>query len=576
MVYSILLSLANRLGIFIVIAYLLSRNKAFKNLILKKEISLMDKLILSAIFGAFGILGTYLGIPVYGAIANSRAVGVIIGGLLGGPVVGFLSGFLAGFHRWAIDVGGFTALACGISTFTEGIIGGFLHYKFNRNKLKWHNAFLIGMVLEFLQMAIILMVAKPYNAALELVKIIWFPMTTVNAAGIAIFILIVENIFREQEKVGAYQAQLALDIASETLPYLRQGLNELSAYKTAKIIYEKANYDAVAITDDKKILAHIGVGEDHHKAGLNIQTQVTRKVLTTGEFQVALSKEEIECFHESCSLKSAVIVPLMEKDRVIGSLKLYRTRENSISSVDVKLALGLAQLFSTQLELSRMEHQARLLAKAELRALQSQINPHFLFNALNTIISVCRKDPEKARMLLVHLGEFFRKNLNSGKELVPIEQEIEHVKAYLAIEQARFGDRLKVVFELEPIEGVMVPPLILQPLVENAVKHGIFPKREGGTVIIRAKNVDGGVELTVADDGVGFDEEIVKELLYKEGPTERIGLFNVNRRLENLYGSQSRLKISSKPMLGTVVKFFIPVAEMNWGEVDGAYSTAGR
>ncbi|MDN5313669.1 MAG: two-component system, LytTR family, sensor histidine kinase LytS, partial [Thermoanaerobacteraceae bacterium] len=112
MILSILINLVNRLGFFIVIAYLLSRNRPFKNLILKNEVSLKDKLILSAIFGAFGILGTYLGIPIYGAIANSRAVGVIIGGLLGGPFVGILSGFIAGFHRWAIDIGGFTAVAC--------------------------------------------------------------------------------------------------------------------------------------------------------------------------------------------------------------------------------------------------------------------------------------------------------------------------------------------------------------------------------------------------------------------------------------------------------------------------------
>lgn len=576
MIYSILIGLANRLGLFIVIAYLLSRNKVFKNLILKQEVSVLDKVLLAVIFGAFGILGTYMGIPVYGAIANSRAVGVIIGGLLGGPFVGFLSGLIAGFHRWAIDIGGFTAFACGLSTFTEGTIAGMLHVRLNRGKINWKVALAVGMALELLQMAIILLVAKPFWAALELVRVIWFPMTTVNAIGIAIFVALVENIFSEQEKAGAYQAQLALDIASETLPYLRQGLSEFSAYKTAKIIYEKANYDAVAITDDEKILAHIGAGEDHHKAGLSIQTQATRKVLATGEFQVASCKEDIECYHGECNLKSAVIVPLIEKDRVIGCLKLYRTRENSITSVDIRLAQGLAQLFSTQLELSRMEHQARLLAKAELRALQSQINPHFLFNALNTIISICRRDPEKARRLLVHLGEFFRKNLSIGRETVPLEQEIEHVKAYLAIEQARFGDRLKVVFDLEPFSGVMVPPLILQPLVENAVKHGIFPKREGGTVIIRAKRVDGGVELTVADDGVGFDEATIKEILEKEGPTDRIGLFNVNRRLENLYGPQSRLNITSKPMLGTIVKFFIPMAESKWGEADGAYSTASR
>ncbi|RKL61913.1 sensor histidine kinase [Thermoanaerobacteraceae bacterium SP2] len=575
MILSILINLVNRLGFFIVIAYLLSRNRPFKNLILKNEVSLKDKLILSAIFGAFGILGTYLGIPIYGAIANSRAVGVIIGGLLGGPFVGILSGFIAGFHRWAIDIGGFTAVACSVSTFTEATIAGLIHRKLKHGRVEWTTAFLIGVALELLQMVIILAIARPFNAALELVKVIWFPMTAVNAAGIAIFIVIVENIFKEQERAGAYQAQLALDIASETLPYLKRGMNELSAYKTAKIIYEKADFDAVAVTDEKQILAHIGAGEDHHKPGHKVLTEATRRALATGECQVASSRSEIECPDENCPLKSAVIVPLREGENVIGSLKLYKNRENSISSVDVKLAEGLGQLFSTQLELGRAEYQSRLLARAELKALQSQINPHFLFNALNTIISILRKDPGRARELLIDLSDFFRKNLSMSLDLVPLEQEIEHVKAYLAIEQARFGERLKAIFEIQAGIDILVPPLILQPLVENAIKHGLLPKKNGGTVRISARNLEKGVEISVIDDGVGMEESIAEKVLSRSACRDKIGLCNVNGRLESLYGSQSRLVISSKPGMGTEVKFFIPTQKAGRND-SGIYSAAGR
>jgi two-component system sensor histidine kinase LytS len=431
------------------------------------------------------------------------------------------------------------------------------------------------MALELLQMVIILAIARPFNAALELVKVIWFPMTAVNAAGIAIFIVIVENIFKEQERAGAYQAQLALDIASETLPYLKRGMNELSAYKTAKIIYEKADFDAVAVTDEKQILAHIGAGEDHHKPGHKVLTEATRRALTTGECQVASSRSEIECPDENCPLKSAVIVPLREGENVIGSLKLYKNRENSISSVDVKLAEGLGQLFSTQLELGRAEYQSRLLARAELKALQSQINPHFLFNALNTIISILRKDPARARELLIDLSDFFRKNLSMSLDLVPLEQEIEHVKAYLAIEQARFCERLKAVFEIQEGIDIMVPPLILQPLVENAIKHGLLPKKNGGTVRIGARNLENGVEISVIDDGVGMEESMVEKVLSRSACKDKIGLCNVNGRLESLYGSQSRLVISSKPGMGTEVKFFIPTQKAGRND-SGIYSAAGR
>lgn len=574
MITSILINLVNRLGFFIVIAYLLSRNKSFRNLILKHEVSLKDKLMLSAIFGAFGILGTYLGIPIYGALANSRAVGVIIGGLLGGPLVGLLSGFIAGFHRWVIDIGGFTAVACSVSTFTEATIAGLIHRKLKRGRVEWPTAFIIGMALELLQMAIILLIARPFSAALDLVKVIWFPMTTVNASGIAIFIIIVDNIFKEQERAGAYQAQLALDIASETLPYLKRGMNELSAYKTARIIYDKADFDAVAITDEKQILAHIGAGEDHHRSGLRILTEATRQVLSTGKCRVASNKGEIECPVENCPLKSAVIVPLREGETVIGCLKLYKSRENSISSVDVKLAEGLGELFSTQLELGRAEYQSKLLARAELKALQSQINPHFLFNALNTIISIIRKDPARARTLLIYLGEFFRNNLSANMDAVPLEQELEHVKAYLAIEQARFGDKLKAIFEVEPDVNIMVPPLILQPLVENAVKHGLLPKKGGGTVKIRIENREDGVEIAVADDGVGMEEGMAEKVLLPTIYRDKIGLSNVNGRLESLYGVKSRLTIFSIPNKGTEVKFFIP--KQKAGKLENVYSVAGR
>ncbi len=564
MTFHLLVNLASRLGVFVIIAFLLSQTATFKKLILKREVSLGEKIILSLIFGSFGILGTYMGIPIYGALANSRAVGVIIGGLLGGPFVGVLSGLIASLHRWSIDIGGFTAIACAVSTFTEATLAGLIHKRFENGKIRWWHGFAVGTFMELLQMIIILTIAKPFSAAWELVKVIWFPMTFVNSCGIAIFILIIDNIFKEQERVGALQAKLSLDIASETLTYLRKGLNELSAYKAAKIIFDKTDYDAVAITDIEKILVHVGKGEDHHKAGYNFMTKTTKDAINSKEYKLATSKEEINCTEPSCPLESAVVAPLLEGDGVIGCLKLYKVRPNSITSIDIKLAQGLAHMFSTQLELAKAENQAKLLANAERRALQAQINPHFLFNAINTIISVSRKNSDDARKLLIDLSEFFRKNLSAGMELVPLEQEIEHVKAYLSIEQARFGERLKTEFIVESgaASSILVPPLILQPLVENAVKHGIMPKQEGGKVTIKIESTNQGVMVSVEDDGVGMSEEMLENIKKHQASKDRIGLWNVNGRLESYFGKESCLDIHSKHKLGTVVKFFIPYSRM--------------
>lgn len=571
MISIILTSLINRLSIFIIIAYILSKTHAFQRLILKHKVSFKDKLLLSLIFGAFGILGTYSGIPIYGAIANSRTVGVIIGGLLGGPFVGILSGFIASFHRWIIDIGGFTSVACSVATFCEATIAGLLHKKLNKPCISWKEAFLTGIILEFLQMGIILLIARPYLKALELVKIIWFPMTFVNAAGIAIFISIVEAIFKEQERAGAYQAKLALNIASQTLPYLRKGLNEISAYKTVEIIYKNTDYDAVAITDRQQILSHIGAEEDHHKTGVPVMTHLTQRALKSRTCEVAMSKNDIECSNKNCSLSSAVIAPLIEKNHVIGCLKLYKTRKNSMTDIDIKLAEGLALLFSTQLELAKAEYQAHLLAKAQRKALQAQINPHFLFNALNTIIAVLRDDSGKARELLIHLSSFFRKNLSNNKELVPLEQEIEHVNAYLAIEQARFGDRLKVKYEIDPDIKIQLPPLILQPLVENSVKHGLLPKEEGGTVLIRINKSGAYAKISVIDNGIGIKPDVINSIFSKSNKNnDKIGVKNVSKRLQSFYGNMGQLEISSTPGLGTKVCFYIPLLKFDRSEASGA------
>lgn len=557
-VLEIIKTLINSVGLMILLAFLLSKAAVFQNLILAKKAGIKEKTILAVIFGLFGILGTYTGIPIKGAIANSRAVGAIIAGILGGPAVGLGAGFIAGFHRWAIDIGGFTAFACGLSTFTEGLIGGLFHYKLKDKKVKWKYAFLIGIMAELTQMVIILIFAKPFSSALELVGIIWFPMTFANSVGIAIFMVIIESIFMERERAGAFQAQLALNIANRTLPYLRRGFNEFSAYKTARIIYDTVDVDAVSITNEKHILAHIGTGEDHHKPGHPVLTKLTKRVLKTGEFMIASTKKEIECNYEKCRLKSAVIVPLCEGIKVIGSLKLYKKRENSITNIDLQLALGLAQLFSTQLELAKMEQQASMMAEAELKALQAQINPHFLFNAINTIVSIIRTNPQKARELLIHLAEFFRKNLQVNKDFVEFEKELEHIKSYLAIEEARFGDRVKVEFDIKIDRSIMVPPLILQPIVENALKHGLLPKKEGGKVLIKAEDRDGKIRISVQDNGRGIMCEDIDKILNGNGGSGKVGLYNVNARIKSIYGDDYGLSIKSAQNRGTCVELVIP------------------
>jgi len=558
LILKLLESLTSRSGIIIILAFLLSKTEIFKRLVTKKKITIADKIVMAVLFGLFGIIGTYSGIKINGAIANSRVIGVFVAGWLGGPLVGFLSGLIAGMHRWAIDIGGFTAVACGISTVVEGLIAGYSSKVFKNVKTDWLGALIMGAIAEVIQMIIVLIIAKPFDASLNLVKIIWFPMVFVNSIGISIFIGITQQIFLEQEQVAAEKAQLILKIANKTLPYLRKGFNTKTAQLAAQIIYDMAGLEAVAITDEEKILCHVGVGSDHHKIGSIPMTDLTYQVIKTGIYKVANNRDDIGCRCNKCNLHSAVIVPLKERDRVIGTLKLYRTEKPGVTNLDIQLALGLAELFSTQIELSKIEYQKKLLAKAELKVLQAQINPHFLFNSLNTIASFIRTKPGQARELIIHLGDYLRQNMKVNQDEIDFYQEISHIKSYLAIVHARFGDKIKIHFNIDEGLQIKIPPLILQPIVENAVKHGLKSNGDILEVKIIAKDRDKYVRLSVIDNGVGIEPMTLQQLLLDCDNEESIGLKNVNKRLKCKYGSEYGLEILSELGEGTAINIKIP------------------
>ncbi|MCG8482603.1 MAG: histidine kinase [Clostridia bacterium] len=552
-------SLFNKLGIIILIAFLLSRSTIIKRYLLKSEMSVKDKITFSVVFGGLGIIGTYSGIHIYDAIANSRSIGVIVAGLFGGPLIGTTAGLIAGIHRILIPMGRFTALACGISTIIGGIIAGYAKKYIDNKPHKWIYGIGLTVIIEAIQMVIILLISKPFDQALLLVKIIFFPMAFINSFGTGVFLLLIQQIFEENERAAAVKAQLALNIATKTLPILRQGLNEQSAKDAAQIIYETTNFSAVSFSDTKIVLAFIGEGSDHHKAGNPINTEITRKVIKSNQYIIAQEKSEIECGEKSCVLKSAIIVPLNMNDQVAGTLKLYKTTENSITSSDIELTKGLGHLFSTQLELSKITYQEELLVKTELRMLQAQIQPHFLFNALNTIIGFCRTDALKARDLLLKLSHYLRTSFKTNESFIPLNQEFEHIESYLSIEEARFSERLKVIYHIDSNIQCMVPPMILQPIVENALKHGLMPANSEGVLTIEAKEGSKYVIIKISDNGLGMTNKQLNSLYDKDCKEHGIGINNVNDRLMSIYGTS--LDIQSALGKGTSVTITIPKQE---------------
>lgn len=390
-----------------------------------------------------------------------------------------------------------------------------------------------------------------------------------------LFVFLVANTFfltRRFERYRRLQAMepeprnedLSVKIAYETLPYLRRGLNEGNAEAIAQIIQSISQVPAVAITDRERVLAYLGAGCDQHHPGDRILTEATKEVIRTGNYKVVRTQKQLNCARKdicNCPLAAAVIVPLKNQREVVGTVKLYETKDGQLSPDVIRLALGMAQLLGMQIELAELDHQAKLAAEAQLDALHAQINPHFFFNVLNTIIATSRSNPNRTRRLLIHLAEFFRRALKSKGTVIPLKEEMEFVNTYLILEKARFGRKLQVKEEIpDDLCDVLIPRLSIQPLVENAVKHGITPKMGNGTVTISVQQEGDEVLVLVRDDGVGIPLERIRYVLLPGfGSGNGVGMANVHERLRGLYGEQYGLKVTSEADVGTTVSMRLPL-----------------
>ncbi|MCR9607934.1 sensor histidine kinase [Vibrio alginolyticus] len=551
----LVVSLLQQMCVYLVLAYMLSKTPIILPL-LSISSRLSHRLICYVLFSGFCILGTYFGLHINDAIANTRAIGAVMGGLFGGPVVGFAVGFTGGIHRYSL--GGFTDLACAISTTAEGVIGGLLHvYLIKRNKgaLLFNPSvvFSVTFVAEVVQMILLLAVAKPFDQAYELVSAIAAPMIIANSFGAALFMSILQDRKAIFEKFSATFSRRALTIADRSVGILSNGFNTENAEKIARIIYEETKVGAVAITDQEKILAFVGIGDDHHKPNTPISSQSTLDSMEKNDIIYLDGAERpYQCsIAKDCKLGSALIIPLRAGKEVIGTIKLYEPKRKLFSTANMSMAEGIAQLLSSQILYGDYQQQQALLAQAEIKLLHAQVNPHFLFNALNTISAITRRDPDKARELIQNLSHFFRSNLKQNINTVTLKEELAHVNSYLSIEKARFTDRLEVEIDIQSeLLDIKLPSFTLQPLVENAIKHGISNMLEGGKVHIYSEAHPQGHLITVEDNAGSF-----------EPPKENhsgLGLEIVDKRLTNQFGRDASLKITCEPHQFTKMSFIIP------------------
>ncbi|WP_338653887.1 sensor histidine kinase [Sporosarcina psychrophila] len=567
-----------RVGMIVAVAFILTRFQFFKDLVHHDKLNRKQELTAILFFGFFGIVGTYFGVALNmntlhfnsvatvltsdEAIANSRVIGVVVAGLLGGYRVGIGAGLIAGIHR--MTLGGFTAISCGLSTIVAGVVAGAFYRK--GKALKPLTVFGIGALAEAMQMSMILLISKPFEKAFTLVEVIGVPMILANGVGTALFLLIVHNVISEQEKVTAMQAQKTLRIANQTLGYLRTGMNTDTAQAVCTILFRELQPSAVAMTNKTDILAHVGIASDHHKKGSPIRTDETRDVIHHGEL-VVVNDGTIHCDYPGCRLGAAVIAPLIRRGETIGTLKLYYPTEKVITDVSIELIAGLSSLLSNQLEIAETDRAYQLAKEAEIKALQAQISPHFLFNSLNMIMSLIRTDPDQARKLLTSLSYFLRQNVTGTTATqISLEQELSHVKSYLEVIEARFVDRLTILYDVDDnLLAEKIPPFTLQPIVENAIHHGINDMEKNSIIKMTVHNVGTEIEIRVEDNGKGITPERIAILGSAQIESETgtgVGLFNVNRRLMMTFGDQAALSIKSERNEGTTISFRIPKLEV--------------
>ena len=345
--------------------------------------------------------------------------------------------------------------------------------------------------------------------------------------------------------------QSALHAATSTLPHLRRGLTPRTAELAVPHLLALTGAAAIALADTRAVLAIEGEGREQVRPG----DLLSRLLARTPDDRMHIVPRLVSS-DPTCPLRSAVLAPLIVQGKRAGTLIAFYRSVGRPSHHELRVVQEAASLVAAQVELSVVAEQEERLARAELRALRAQISPHFIYNALAAVAGDIHARPEEARELLIDFAEFTRYLFRDGRSYVTLGEELDHVERYLRLERARFRN-LHVSIEVPPDTlSAVVPAMSVQPLVENAVRHGVERRAGTGRVSLVARTVGEDVELRVSDDGVGIEPERVPAVL--AGAGGGIGLSNVDARLRATFGEKYALRIDSRAGEGTTVVLTVP------------------
>ena len=368
---------------------------------------------------------------------------------------------------------------------------------------------------------------------------------------LTVLLLLARRLARGATDLGsdAERAALtALHHASLAAPHLRAGLAGPDVVKAARHLRVLLGSAAVAIVDADGTLSFDGPSDGLESAAVRIAEQVA----ASGRRQVFPSPggdDDLE----------GVGAPILVDGRVIGAVVAFAA---PVRASLVRAAEEVADWCAAQVELGELESSRTQLAEAELRSLRAQISPHFIYNALTAIASFIHTDPVRARDLVLEFADFTRYSFRRQGEFTTLAEELGSIHSYLELERARFGDRLRVTLQIAPETlATVIPFLSVQPLVENAVRHGLEPGEGGGEIRIASRDDGTHTEITVEDDGIGMDPEGLRELLTAGAEGLHIGLRNVDTRLRQLYGTDGGLVVETNTGAGTLVRMRVPKSQ---------------
>jgi len=381
-------------------------------------------------------------------------------------------------------------------------------------------------------------------------------IAAIAVIAVAVVALVGFKLSRSSRELGS-EAELAtyntLHTAGLAGSHLRNGLTPDGAAKAAGHLRGMLDSSRLVITDETAVLAWDPDSPGHDEEAM----QLARKVLDPGRTQVyrrpggtpaEVPPEELPA--------EAVFSPIRVQERVVGTIGAYSAQ---VRPSLVRAANEVAVWVATQIELAELDASRTLLMEAEVRALRAQISPHFIYNSLNAIASYILTDPVRARELVIEFADFTRYSFRRHGDFTTVAEELKSIDRYLLLERARFGDRLKVSLQIGPeVLSTVIPFLSLQPLVENAVRHGLEAKEGPGHITITARDDGEFAVLGIEDDGVGMDPEKLRQILAGHTPGDHVGLRNVDSRLRQVYGDDHGLVIETAPGAGTLITMRIP------------------